>query len=543
MMSINCLPKASDHASDSTVYTWHSTIGQPTCHLCNLVPIIGRYLYNLVPPALMTCQSRRHQAVIRQSAPRVSKWDPHDTSLVTCRVCLDKGVSCNKKGNSVCDKANGVSEGGVCKLVNKDEVVKNDESKMNDNKESNRGVWNIKFTEIISANKIDNKLVEIFTKMGENGNEVVILNDEMIEPGCEKWKNTICGFFMGGQVTYSEARYHLRRMWNKFGFIDLMKNEEGVFFFKFQDERGMDEVVSNGPWLVKNKPMFVQKWRVGMVLDRAEPSKLSVWVKMLNVPMEAWSVKGISALASNIGKPIIMDDMTAKMHAKGEGRLSFARVLIEIEARKKLKEGIEVVYKASVYHEKFTKIIQVEYVWKPPCCEKCKVFGHDERSCMFKEKELQGVSNDNDMNNAERPFKVKHDNVMGSSTGENNRRDNNSGGSNGTNEVNLNNTKSKSTMISNSENCSNLKKAVSEKYKKDARQSSSNRFSLLDELVGENELIPPIEQRKMVDEYMSRKNAGCDIEKKDEDVECESQVEEGIGLRNEVSGKDRNVLV
>nr|GFB82788.1 hypothetical protein [Tanacetum cinerariifolium]GFC12747.1 hypothetical protein [Tanacetum cinerariifolium] len=77
-------------------------------------------------------------------------------------------------------------------------------------------------------------------------------------------------------------------------------NEVVVFFFKFQDEKGMDELVSNGPWLVNNKPMFVQKLRVG--------------------------------------KPIIMDDMTAKMYAKCEGRLSFARVLIEIDAGKELKK-------------------------------------------------------------------------------------------------------------------------------------------------------------------------------------------------------------
>nr|GEY29000.1 hypothetical protein [Tanacetum cinerariifolium] len=36
-------------------------------------------------------------------------------------------------------------------------------------------------------------------------------------------------------------------------------------------------------------------------------------VKMLKIPMEAWSVKGISALASSLGKPIIMDKVTTRM--------------------------------------------------------------------------------------------------------------------------------------------------------------------------------------------------------------------------------------
>nr|GEV03876.1 hypothetical protein [Tanacetum cinerariifolium] len=136
-------------------------------------------------------------------------------------------------------------------------------------------------------------------KGGINEELVVELNDEMIEIGCQKWQKTAFGFFVGWYVTYSEARYHLRRMWNKFGFIDLNINEGDVFFFKFHDEGGMDEVVKN----------------------RAEPNKLPMCVKILNVPMEAWSIKGISALASSIWKPIIMDDITAKTCAKGLKRM------------------------------------------------------------------------------------------------------------------------------------------------------------------------------------------------------------------------------
>nr|GEW59043.1 hypothetical protein [Tanacetum cinerariifolium] len=157
-----------------------------------------------------------------------------------------------------------------------------------------------------------------------------------------------------GQVTYNEARYHLRRMWNKFGYLDLMRNDEGVFFFKFQDERGMEEVISNGP----------------------------------------------CALTSSVGKPIIMDDMTARICAKGEGRINFARVLIEVEAVKGLKKEIEVAYKGNTNHEKFTKIIKVEYAWKPPCWDKCKVFRNDNKNCMVKEREMHDTINEQNMNNS-----------------------------------------------------------------------------------------------------------------------------------------------
>nr|GEU56578.1 hypothetical protein [Tanacetum cinerariifolium] len=68
------------------------------------------------------------------------------------------------------------------------------------------GVWKMKFAEIVNTNKIDNKLVEISTEISKNGNEVVILNDEMIELGFEKWKNNICGFFVGWRVNYEKGK-------------------------------------------------------------------------------------------------------------------------------------------------------------------------------------------------------------------------------------------------------------------------------------------------------------------------------------------------
>ncbi|GJT01794.1 RNA-directed DNA polymerase, eukaryota, reverse transcriptase zinc-binding domain protein [Tanacetum coccineum] len=42
---------------------------------------------------------------------------------------------------------------------------------------------------------------------------------------------------------------------------------------------------------VNNKPLVVQKWSIDMCLNKTEPKRIPVWVKLRNVPMEAWSVK------------------------------------------------------------------------------------------------------------------------------------------------------------------------------------------------------------------------------------------------------------
>ncbi|GJR36054.1 RNA-directed DNA polymerase, eukaryota, reverse transcriptase zinc-binding domain protein [Tanacetum coccineum] len=111
-------------------------------------------------------------------------------------------------------------------------------------------------------------------------------------------------------------------------------------------------------------------------LERTEPIKLPLWVKFRNLPLEAWSAKGISAIASRLGNPLIMDQVTTQMRNLGNGRVGFARVLIEVEACKGLPDQIEIVYKNIDNMETGRKYVKVEYDWKPPLCTFCSVFGH-----------------------------------------------------------------------------------------------------------------------------------------------------------------------
>ncbi|GJT43954.1 hypothetical protein Tco_0952669 [Tanacetum coccineum] len=61
----------------------------------------------------------------------------------------------------------------------------------------------------------------------------------------------------------------------------------------------------------------------------------------------AWTVKGISALASIIRKPLIMDYVTVSKCNQGVGLVRFARVMIKVNAKKETSDNVEVVYKSS----------------------------------------------------------------------------------------------------------------------------------------------------------------------------------------------------
>nr|GEU89886.1 histidine kinase 3 [Tanacetum cinerariifolium] len=118
-----------------------------------------------------------------------------------------------------------------------------------------------------------------------------------------------------------------------------------IMVAEFHNEEGLNNVVNSGPWMVNRKPLVVQKWSVDLKLDSTELDKVPLWVRLCNIPVEAWTVKGISALASRIGKPVVMDAVTASKCKQGIRTVRFARVSIKVNAKKEMVDNIEVVYK------------------------------------------------------------------------------------------------------------------------------------------------------------------------------------------------------
>ncbi|GKC47082.1 RNA-directed DNA polymerase, eukaryota, reverse transcriptase zinc-binding domain protein [Tanacetum coccineum] len=141
------------------------------------------------------------------------------------------------------------------------------------------------YASVVKNDDIPNSLDFIPTVITETGNEVVIFDEEIVKQGSERWCLTVCGHFVGYDMYISELRYNIRRMWGKFGIADIDK------------------------WKNEMKP------EIGMT--KVEPKKLPVWVKITNLPLEAWCVKGISEMASSLGKPILMDTVTATICHKG----------------------------------------------------------------------------------------------------------------------------------------------------------------------------------------------------------------------------------
>ncbi|KAJ9566646.1 LOW QUALITY PROTEIN: hypothetical protein OSB04_002612 [Centaurea solstitialis] len=159
--------------------------------------------------------------------------------------------------------------------------------------------------------------------------------------------------------------------YNKPSRKSAMMNNNGVMFFKFNDLGGCNQVIANGPLMVRGVPMFVAQWDQLKGLTKPVHKTCPLWVKLHNVPLVAFNKEGISHIASALGVPKQMDACTASMCEKAWGRPGFAKVLIEVWAVGDLKRELEVVIPNLAGGADSLVTIKVEYVWERSQCSHC----------------------------------------------------------------------------------------------------------------------------------------------------------------------------
>ena len=109
-----------------------------------------------------------------------------------------------------------------------------------------------------------------------------------------------------------------------------MKNDVGVYLFKFNSKDGVDRVLQSGPWLIHKSPLILYKWTLKVSLTKNEVTKVPVWIKLHDVPLHAYSKDGLSLIVTQFGKPIMLDAFTSSMCVDSWGHISFALALVDL---------------------------------------------------------------------------------------------------------------------------------------------------------------------------------------------------------------------
>ncbi|KAL4563396.1 hypothetical protein LXL04_027437 [Taraxacum kok-saghyz] len=135
----------------------------------------------------------------------------------------------------------------------------------------------------------------------ETAQSPVVIPIQLCEQANEKHANTLFGYFIGANPSFSTVRDQVKNKWASCGITDIQRNGKGFYLFKFSTEQGMMNVLQSEHWMIKDP---------GTCLTKAKHDKVPVWVKIHDIPLEAWSVEGIGRIASRIGIPYDMDTYT-----------------------------------------------------------------------------------------------------------------------------------------------------------------------------------------------------------------------------------------
>ncbi|GJW62147.1 putative reverse transcriptase domain-containing protein [Tanacetum coccineum] len=187
---------------------------------------------------------------------------------------------------------------------------------------------------------------------GGNGIDVVVPVDS-IRAISARFANTAYGLFLWKKVAYPVVANYVR-----------------------------NAMIENGSWFIQNNPLILKKWHPDENLLKEDVSIVPLWVKLHGVPVTAFSKDGLSAFATKLRTPLMLDSYTSDMCMQSWGRSSYARVMIELRADVELKDNIVVAMPRITKEGHYTCNVCVKYEWKPPRCSSCKVFGHIHEECL-----------------------------------------------------------------------------------------------------------------------------------------------------------------
>nr|GEX30643.1 hypothetical protein [Tanacetum cinerariifolium] len=145
----------------------------------------------------------------------------------------------------------------------------------------------------------------------------------------------------GKRVAYLVVANYVRNTWSKYGMVrSMFSSSIGLFSFQCSSMDGLDAMLENGLWFIRNNPLILKKWHLDMNILKEDIGIVLVWVKLHGVPVMAFSEDGLSAIATKLGTPLLLDSYTSDMWMQSWGKSSYVRAMIELRADVELKDNI-----------------------------------------------------------------------------------------------------------------------------------------------------------------------------------------------------------
>lgn len=229
------------------------------------------------------------------------------------------------------------------------------------------------------------KLEEIHTD-----DDIVDYDDDDAEDLDEAWGFCLLGFF-SGSFPGKKTLHDLCNSWK----VEYLYNfhNSGWIIFKFPTNEDRLQVLNGGPYSRAGRQLHLKPIPKFFSFDPKEMTVVPVWVKIHDWPLDLWHKKALSKFASKLGSPDCTDALTCLKKS-----VSYARVLVHIDATKELKKEITIRLPS-----RETRTIKVEYEHAPKYCSNCNTLTHNTQECYFLKKADRNQVNTQQTEEAPKP--------------------------------------------------------------------------------------------------------------------------------------------
>ncbi|GJV32375.1 ribonuclease H-like domain-containing protein [Tanacetum coccineum] len=147
------------------------------------------------------------------------------------------------------------------------------------------------------------------SKVGEHGNVASCRNDENLMMFVQQRGPTLIGNSLGLRIdvvvrgVYSSYNELISNTAYNLFWVEAVWHTL-LFAFQFSSMDGLDALLENGSWFIRNHPLILKKWHPDKNLLKEDVSTVPVWVKLQGVPVTAFIEDGLSAIATKLGVEI-----------------------------------------------------------------------------------------------------------------------------------------------------------------------------------------------------------------------------------------------
>nr|GEV02695.1 hypothetical protein [Tanacetum cinerariifolium] len=118
-------------------------------------------------------------------------------------------------------------------------------------------------------------------------------------------------------VVLVESIRAIRTLRGKYGLVrSMFSSSTWLFSYQFSSIKGLNSMLENGSWFIRNNPLILKKWHPDVNLLKEDVGTVSVWVKLHGVPVTAFNEDSLSAIATKLAKLPILVDLRSGMRSR-----------------------------------------------------------------------------------------------------------------------------------------------------------------------------------------------------------------------------------